>query len=146
MGIGCGISIFNDYSLSAGNFISSYRTNDYSLMLQWCIPREMRCHQHQSIIASQDMQSHMRDKSISNNRHIGSQSTKWTYTKPPLFRPHLLVLGRMGLTTYVLSGAGYSAFNISAKVQIDYRLRYAHTCTRAAHSKLPVDPCATRSL
>jgi hypothetical protein len=34
----------------------------------------------------------------------------------------------------------------SAKVQIDYRLRYAHSRTRAAHSKLPVDPCATRSL
>jgi hypothetical protein len=34
----------------------------------------------------------------------------------------------------------------SAKVQIDYRLHYAHTRTRAAHSKLPVDPCATRSL
>jgi hypothetical protein len=34
----------------------------------------------------------------------------------------------------------------SAKVQIDYRLRYAHTRTRAAHSKLPVDPCATRSV
>jgi hypothetical protein len=34
----------------------------------------------------------------------------------------------------------------SAKVQIDYRLCYAHTRTRAAHSKLPMDPCATRSL
>jgi hypothetical protein len=34
----------------------------------------------------------------------------------------------------------------SANVQIDYRLRYAHPRTRAAHSKLPVDPCATRSL
>ena len=34
----------------------------------------------------------------------------------------------------------------SAKVQIDYRLRYAHTRTHAAHSKLPVDPCATCSL
>jgi len=34
----------------------------------------------------------------------------------------------------------------SAKVQIDYRLRYAHTRIRQAHSKLPVDPCATRSL
>jgi len=34
----------------------------------------------------------------------------------------------------------------SAKVQIDYRLRYAHTRTRAAHCKLPVDPCATHSL
>ena len=34
----------------------------------------------------------------------------------------------------------------SAKVQIDYRLGYAHTRTRAGHSKLPVDPCARRSL
>jgi len=34
----------------------------------------------------------------------------------------------------------------SAKVQINYRLRYAHTCTRAAHRKLPMDPCATCSL
>jgi len=34
----------------------------------------------------------------------------------------------------------------SAKVQMDYRLRHAHTHTRAAHSKLPGDPCATRSL
>lgn len=34
----------------------------------------------------------------------------------------------------------------SAKVQIDYRLRYAHRRTDAADSKLPVDPCATRSL
>jgi len=34
----------------------------------------------------------------------------------------------------------------SAKVQIDYGLRYVHTHTRAAHSKLPVDPCATRCL
>jgi len=34
----------------------------------------------------------------------------------------------------------------SAKVQIDYRLRYVHARTRAAHSKLPVDRCATRSL
>jgi hypothetical protein len=34
----------------------------------------------------------------------------------------------------------------AAKVQIDYRLRYAHTHTRAAHCKLPVDPCATRRL
>jgi len=34
----------------------------------------------------------------------------------------------------------------SAKVQIDSRLRYAHTGTCAGHSKLPVDPCVTRSL
>jgi hypothetical protein len=42
---------------------------------------------------------------------------------------------------------GITLFHLpSAKVQIDYRLRYAHTRTRAAQSKLPVDPCATRSL
>jgi len=41
---------------------------------------------------------------------------------------------------------GGNMYGTSAKVQIDYRLRYAHTRTRAAHSKLPVDPCATRSL
>ena len=40
----------------------------------------------------------------------------------------------------------YLSVDTSAKVQIDYRLRYAYTRTRAAHSKLPVDPCATRSL
>jgi hypothetical protein len=34
----------------------------------------------------------------------------------------------------------------SAKVQIDYRRCYAHTRTRAVHSKLPVDPCAKRCL
>ena len=34
----------------------------------------------------------------------------------------------------------------SAKVQIDYRLGYAYTHTRAGHSKLPVDPGSTRSL
>jgi len=33
----------------------------------------------------------------------------------------------------------------SAKVKIDYRLRYPHTRTPATHSKLPVDPCATCS-
>jgi hypothetical protein len=34
----------------------------------------------------------------------------------------------------------------SAKVQIDYRLRYAHTHTHATHCKLPMGPGATHSL
>ena len=34
----------------------------------------------------------------------------------------------------------------SAKVQIDYRVCYAHKRTHAAHRELPVDPCATRNL
>jgi hypothetical protein len=34
----------------------------------------------------------------------------------------------------------------SAKLQIEYRLRYVYTRTRAAHTKLPVDPCATLCL
>jgi hypothetical protein len=33
-----------------------------------------------------------------------------------------------------------------AKVQIDNGLHYAYTRTRAAHIKLPMDPCMTRSL
>ena len=50
-------------------------------------------------------------------------------------------------TRVLVSSSEMSArSSTSAKVQIDYRLRYAHTRTRAAHSKLPVDPCATRSL
>jgi len=40
----------------------------------------------------------------------------------------------------------HSQYAASAKVQIDYRLRYVHKRTHVAHSKLPVDPCATRSL
>jgi len=34
----------------------------------------------------------------------------------------------------------------SGKVQIDYKQRYAHMRTCAAHSKFAVDPGATRSL
>jgi len=37
-------------------------------------------------------------------------------------------------------------YDTSAKVQIDYRLQYAHMRTGAAHGKLPADPCVTRSL
>ena len=55
------------YSLSAGNLIPRRRTNDYSLMLQWFSPREMRCRQYQPIMTSRDMQSHIRDKSIIND-------------------------------------------------------------------------------
>jgi hypothetical protein len=53
-------------------------------------------------------------------------------------------LQRHGVPTVAIFSDSQTA--TSAKVQIDYRLRYAHTRTRAAHSKLPVDPCATRSL
>jgi len=91
---GCKISIVNGHSSSAGNLIPSRRTNDYPLMLQWVIPWEMRCRQHQSIMTSWDMQSHIRDKSITNNGYIGAQSTKWTYTNQPLVRSHFLGLGK----------------------------------------------------
>jgi hypothetical protein len=52
-------------------------------------------------------------------------------------------VGKLITFQYLISMVGKHA---SAKVQIDYRLRYAHTGTRAAHGKLPVDPCATRNL
>jgi len=99
--IGHRISIVNGHSLSAGNLIPSRRTNDYSLMPQWISPREMRCRQHQNIMTSRDFQCHIRNKSIPNNRDIRTQSTEWTYTNEPLFRPHRLGLGRVGLMIHM---------------------------------------------
>jgi hypothetical protein len=50
--IGYRVSIVNGHSLYGANLIPSRRTNDYLHMLQWIIPREMRCHQHQNIMTS----------------------------------------------------------------------------------------------
>jgi len=38
---------------------------------------------------------------ITNHWYIGVLTTEWTYTNQPLFRPHLLGLGRMGLAIYM---------------------------------------------
>jgi hypothetical protein len=100
------------YSLSAGNLIHSRLTNKYHLMLQWFICYEMKCRQYQTSTASRHMWSHTWYKWVTNDWYIGILSTEWTYTNQPLFRAHLLFLGPRGLTTYVLSGAGYSPFNI----------------------------------
>jgi len=62
---------------------------------------EMRCRQHQTIMTSRGVQSHIRDKSITNDSYIGAQSTEWTCTNQPLFRPHLLGLVRMGLAIHM---------------------------------------------
>jgi hypothetical protein len=72
---------------------------------------EMSCHRPQTIMIFRDMQSHIRNKSITNDWYIGAQSTKWTCMNQPLFRPQLPGLGQLGLTC-VLSGAGCSLFNI----------------------------------
>jgi hypothetical protein len=58
---------------------------------------EMRGRQHQTIMTSRDMQSHIGDMSITNDGYIGAQSTEGTYVNQPLFRTHLLGLGRMAL-------------------------------------------------
>jgi len=92
------ISIVNNHFLAVGILIPGHRPNDYLLTLQLFIPREMKCRQHQSIIASQDMQSHIGDKLITINRYIGAQSTELTYTNQPLLRQHCLGPGRIGLT------------------------------------------------
>jgi len=97
VGIGHRIPIVNGHTLSAGILIPSRQTNDYSLMLQWFIHYEMRCRQYQNTITSRDMQSHIRDKSTTNNRYIGAQSTECTYRNQPLVRPHFPGLGKWDL-------------------------------------------------
>jgi len=108
------------YSLSAGNLIPTRQTNDYSLMLQWFIPYEVRCRQYQITTASRDMQGHIRDKSITNNSYIGAKAMEWTCTNHPLFRPHLLGLGQMGCTIYmsrVVRDTLHSLYGKTAQLQ-----------------------------
>ena len=89
---GRNFSILKGYSLMAGKLIPGCQPNDYSLRLQWFIPREMRCCQHQTIMASQDMEGYMTDKSLPNDQYIGVLSTEWTYTNTPLVRAHSLCM------------------------------------------------------
>jgi len=91
--IGCNFSILNGHSWSVGKLIPGRRSNTCSLMLQWFIPMEMRCHHYQTIMVSRDMKCHLRDMSLTNSRCIGFLSTKWTYTNQPLVRPQSLCLG-----------------------------------------------------
>jgi len=101
LGIGRRISIVNGNSLSTGNLIPSRPTNDYSVMLQWFIPSEVRCCQHQSIMTSQDMQSHISDKSITNDWYIRAQLAEWTCINQLLFQPDLLGLRWTGLAIHM---------------------------------------------
>jgi hypothetical protein len=84
-------------------------------MLQWFIPYEMRCRQYQTTTASQDMQSHILDKLVTNDWYIGVLSTEWTYTNQPLFRPHLFGLGRWGLMTICPEWCGILSVQYMAK-------------------------------
>jgi len=85
--------ILNTYSLSVRKLIPGCQPDDHLLMLQWSIPREMRCCQDRTTMASRDMQGHMMNKSLTNNRYIGVLSTEWTHTNLPLVWPHTLCLG-----------------------------------------------------
>jgi len=76
---GCNFSIQYSYCLSAGMLIPGRRLNDYSLMLQWFIPREMRCRRYHTTMASRDMQCDMRDRSLTSKGYIWVLSTEWTY-------------------------------------------------------------------
>jgi hypothetical protein len=71
-------------------------------------------------------------------KHIDGDLIRWTESFLSDRTVEMIIKGN-AMTRHPVEAA-------SAKVQIDYRLRYAHPHPRAAHSKLPVDPCATRSL
>jgi len=90
---GCNFSIFNGHCLSAGQRIPGRWPNHYWLMPQWFLPREMRCCQYQTTMATRDMQGHMRNKSLTNNWCIRVLSTEWTYMNQPLVWTHSPRLG-----------------------------------------------------
>jgi len=101
IGIGCRIAIVNGHSSSTGKLVPGRWTNDYSLMLQWFILHEMGFLQFRNSITSRDVKSHCGEQSRNTNRYVTAHSTEWTYTKKPLFRPHLLGPGkkRLGIHT-----------------------------------------------
>ena len=76
------------------NLISTRRTNDYSLILQRLVADKMKCRQYQTTMRFQDIQSHIGDCSVTNNRYIGTLSTEWTHMNQPCLQPHLLGLGK----------------------------------------------------
>jgi len=82
------------YYLSAENLLPSHWTNDDLLMHQWFIPDEKRYHQYQTTLASPDMQSHIRDKLVTNNQFFRALSTEWTYTNQFLSWLHFLDLSK----------------------------------------------------
>jgi len=94
---GCNFSILNGHSLSAAMLILGRQPNDYLLMLEWFVPREMWCRQYQTTMASWDMQGHMTDMILNNNRYIGVMSTEWTDMNQPSVRPRSLCLGEWDL-------------------------------------------------
>jgi len=68
-------------------------------------------------MASQDMQRHIGDMSITNDRCIGAMSTEWTYTNQPLVPPHILGPGKnRSLDSYDLSGAECSVQYIAKRL------------------------------
>jgi len=91
--IGRNFSILNGYSSLAGKLIHGRQPKNYSLMLQWFLFKEMRCHQSQTTKASRNMHSHVRDKLWTINQYIGVLSTEWTCTNQPFIRHSSLRLG-----------------------------------------------------
>jgi len=87
------VSNLPGYSSSAGKLIPGHQPNDSFLMLHWFIPREMRCLQYQTTMASWDMQGRTRDESLTIDWNIRDLWTDWTYTSQRWVRPHSLCLG-----------------------------------------------------
>jgi hypothetical protein len=105
------------YYLSAENLIPSHQTINYSLMLQWFCPYEMTCHRYQTTTASRDMESYIWDKIVT------KESNQWLIYWSPVNQVDLYESTLISTTgsfsgangtydSYVLSGAGYSPFNI----------------------------------
>jgi len=95
------ITIVNGQFFPAANLISCHWTNNYWLILEWFILKLMRCQQHQSIMASRDMKSHIWAKLITNNWYTWAQLTEWTYMDQCQLQSHLTGVGQMGLEIYI---------------------------------------------
>jgi len=62
--------------------------------------------QHKTTMASRDMQRHMRDKWLTNDRFIGVLSTEWTYMNQPLVQPQSVCMGPWDLRFICLEWHG----------------------------------------
>jgi hypothetical protein len=66
-------------------------------------------------MASLDMQSHLQNKSGTNNQYIAALSTAWTDTNQPCLQPLLVYLGQMELEIHMSRVAQNTLYLISGK-------------------------------
>jgi len=81
----------------------------------------MRCHQSQSVNASPDLQSHIRDKLETNNPYIRVLSNKWTFMNQPPISTTTSWSGQIGLgihMSWVAQDILHSIYGKTAQLQI----------------------------